>query len=174
MSARKAHLCETRLVPAVEMRSWVRMARPGDCLVYCTGPTLPRGETSALARDLRDKGVVQLNVRRARGCAGSDYLMLKRAEAAARPAPVPLKPVNDPDPATEAIYTALARCAQRGRRAFSDRELAQIAGLSTRNQASWRVRRLVLEGRIATQIVPGPDGVAWRIVHVGGRRTAAP
>ncbi|HWT12271.1 MAG TPA: hypothetical protein VN231_05930 [Allosphingosinicella sp.] len=166
------------LLTEAEVAGWVRMALPGESFVYCRGPSsVPPGPTKNRINALRDAGAVRPHSRR--GPDGWEHLIVKRGQEQV-PASAP-RPAPPPDSAIEEIFAALERCAERRRRAFSDAELARIAGLATRNQAAWRVTRLIRDGRIRTETVAAPDGTQWRVVVIPGsrpgqaeRRTALP
>lgn len=162
-----APVSETRLLTEAEVTGWVRMARPGESLIYCSGlSSVPLGPTKKKVIALRDDGVILPRSRRSED--GWEHLIVKRADV-----PAAMDPAPRSDAEMEAIFAALRRCAQRRRRAYSDAELARIAGLASRNQAAWRVRKLIEAGRMASETVSGPDG-PWRIVTIGKLRTARP
>lgn len=171
---------ETRLLAdAQDIAGWARMATPGDRLVYCTGPFVPPGIVKAIVRHLIDARTVRSHMRRDASGA-MEHFLIKRGQEAPPGGRWRTMTAPDPDAApdrdapTEAIFDALARCARRGRPAYSDAELARIAGLATRNQAAWRVRKLAEAGRIAIAPATGKGGTPGRIVIIGKTRTAAP
>jgi len=157
---------ETQIVTAAEITVWLLTARPGDRFVYCTGPAMLPGPTQELLAELRRAERVRTHQRRIDGRL-EHFMVLREAGRA----PVEVVTAKVADMATEKIYAAIARAARRGRRCPSDRELARIAGLATRNQASWRLRQLVEAGRVKLETVPGPDRLPWRVAIAGGRRT---
>ncbi|HVQ09548.1 MAG TPA: hypothetical protein VMS43_14040 [Allosphingosinicella sp.] len=159
---------ETRLVTEAELTGWARMALPGDSFVYCTGPAVPPGPTKERVKRLIASGTVRAHQRRGAGGALESYVV-KRVEEPVRIEAAPL------DQALEDIFEVLSRAAQRGRRCPSDAELARGAGLATRNQAAWRMRKLERSGRIQSQSIDTPDG-PWRIVTIvqTRRQTASP
>ncbi len=161
---------ETRIAAVEELSCWLLSARPGDRFVYATGPAMLPGPTQALIADLLEAERVRTHQRPAAGGGGREHFLVLREPPRAPIEPAPAPPA---DPAIETIFAALRRCARAGKRAYSDLALARIAGLATRNQAAWRVRRLAEAKRIAIETVPGPDG-PWRIVTIGGHATAAP
>ena len=162
--ARSSH--ETRIITAAEVTVWMQSAAPGDRLVYCTGPAMLPGPTLDKLLDLTGAGRVVTHKRR-RGAELEHYLVVQRP-------PIAVTVEAKPDAALEAIFAALARCARRGKRAYSNFELAKIANLATRNQAAWRVRKLAEEKRIRIETVEGPDRTPWRVVIVEGRSSARP
>ncbi len=144
------------------------MAKPGESFVYCSGlSSVPPGPTKEKVIELRDKGVVRPAARKVDG--SWEHSIVKRGEQ-----PRPIAPA--PDPATDEIYEALVRAADRGRQCYSDTDLARIAGLATRDQAQWRVKALIKANRIRSRVMRGPDGKPWRIVTIAasGRSTRRP
>lgn len=63
---------------------WIRDAKPGEELIYCSGEEMKRDSaTSRMLRRFYDEGKIELYQRRARG--GFDYIAFKRREAARVP-----------------------------------------------------------------------------------------
>jgi hypothetical protein len=163
---------DIRMIGVADIEGWARIATPGEALVYCTGPFVPPGAVKAIVRYLVEARAVRSHQRRTAG-GTLEHVLVKRGQE--EPPGGRWRRIDAAgDAATEAIHAALARCAARGRRAYSNFELARIAGLATRNQAAWRVRKLAEAGRISIETVDGPDRLPWRIVHIGARSTAAP
>jgi hypothetical protein len=167
-SARAAQ--DTRIFTAAEVSVWFKSAIPGDTFVYCIGPAMMPGPTQTLVRKLIETKRAGTHKRRGAGGRLEHYLVKLAPPPRSRAAP-PAAPI---DQAAAEILAALERCVERRRRAYSDQELAKIAGLATRNQARWRLRKLEEAGAVSIETVEGPDRTAWRIVAIGGRRSAAP
>lgn len=164
-------VCEAWVLARRELDGWVERAAPGEVLVYMRGPRPIHGETLERVRVLAAEGrIEQLPQRRAEGCFGYEHRISRRLDPAVAKA-MAGKP--DFDGASKIIFEALQRCVERGRRAYSNRELARIAGLATRAQAAWRVRKLEESGRLATSTEMTAEG-PWRVVTIGKRSTARP
>jgi len=80
------------------------------------------------------------------------------------------------DEALDAIFRALKRAANMGLPAPSNTELARSAGLATRDQAAWRVAKLIQKGLIRSMSVTSGPQAGARVITIvsSGRRTAAP
>lgn len=164
-------VCEAWVLPKAEIDRWLKRSAPGEVLVYMRGPRPIHGETIERVRALAGEGrIEQLPQRRAEGCFGYEYRIERRGDSAVAKAMAD-KPAFDG--ATRIIFEALERCVERGRRAYSNQELARIAGLATRAQAAWRVRKLEESGRLATSTEMTAEG-PWRVVTIGKRSTASP
>ena len=165
-------VCETRFVSPEELADGAMTAAPHARLIYATGDRVPEGPTKAKARALAAAGIVRTHQRRAESCTGWEFIVVKEPEPigprAAANAP------RDDDPFLAPVLEALQRCVAAGRRAYSDFELARIAGLPTRHQAAWRVRKLAEAGRIVVETQPAPDRTLWRVIVIGGKATARP
>lgn len=175
MTARAASpRAETRILAApAELRSWARQALAGECIDYAEGPWVPDGPTKAEVTALQREGIATPHQRRTAAGVAVYYLKLRPPSpkpAAQRGAAAPA-PVLDEGQA--AVLEALVAAARAGARCPSDRALAETAGLGSRHQASWRVRKLAEAGLIGIETQSGPDG-PWRVVIVGGCRTAGP
>jgi len=162
---------DTRIITAAEIKVWLKSAIAGDRLVYCTGPAMLAGPTNDLIAKLRGERRIACHKRRPEGGGALEHFLVKLRPPAARPMP---EPSIEADAAAERIFAALERCALRRRRALSDHDLAKIAGLATRNQAAWRLRKLAEAGRIAIETVAAPPGKPWRVVTIAGRSTLRP
>lgn len=166
------------VLPRAEVESWLKRAQAGERLIYAHGPQLIRGETSLYVRDLALAGTVDpIQPRSPDG--GFDFAIQKRNSPS--PQPSPAKGEGELDEAAEVIYRVLARDAAFGRRAHSNRALAQIAGLATPEQAAWRLAKLARAKRIRTITITTGTNAGWRIFEIidlstgsGGKQTAAP
>lgn len=152
---------------AEQLEAWALGAAKGERFTYCSAVDLIRGETTAKAAELYQRRLITTHqTRRAGG--GFDWFavrtgfVVKKAEA-------------QRDPARDAILAALKRAANFNQACPSDADLARIAGLATRDQAAWRVRKLVEAGAI-TSTVAYDGGVPFRVVTIAasGKRTALP
>ena len=162
---------ETRILTAAELTVWLAGAQAGDRLVYCTGPAMLAGPTQDRLAKLIAEGKVRAHKRRnPAGGVLEHYLVVLPPPRAAVEVTVSARP----DLAAEAILRALERCVNQRRRAYSDFELAKIAGLATRNQAAWRVKKLAEAGAISIETVEGPTRAPWRVVIINGRGTMPP
>jgi hypothetical protein len=149
--------------PRGDVERWMRTAKAGEKLLYAHGPDPARGETFSYVAALYRSGLVELVQPRSADRRGFDFIVQKRrAEAPGAAAGA----AEEADPATDRILRALKRAANFGRKCPTDLELARIAGLSTRNQASWRVRELARIGKIKVDTIEtGPDA-RWRTVTI--------
>lgn len=171
-----AAVCPAWVLPLGEVTSWLGQAAEGAVLLYAQGPFLIRGETSRAVRELYEQRQVELQQPRSASCAGFFDYKLKKLPPPPRLAQSNALGEAESDAALDKILAQFKREANLGKRASSDAELARLAGLATRDQAAWRVRKLVSSGSIRTQRVEdGPD-VGWRIVTIvaTGRQTAMP
>lgn len=180
MSARVAP-CPVRMVTAAELRAWAAAARPGERLVYLTAPAMVQGPAARAAASLYRDGLVDLGSARRADCAQAAGRPCGRCfdwfvERIGRPGRRDRRSLAVRDAAAAKILAALRRAAEGARPCPSDAQLARIAGLATRGQAAWRVRKLEAERRIACETMTGADGQAWRVVTIlsNGNRTAEP
>jgi len=162
---------ETRILTAAELTVWLAGAQAGDRLVYCTGPAMLAGPTQDRLAKLIAEGKVRAHKRRNPAVGVLEHYLVVLPPAARA---VEVTVSARPDLAAEAILRALERCVNQRRRAYSDFELAKIAGLATRNQAAWRVKKLAEAGAIAIETVEGPTRAPWRVVIINGRGTMGP
>lgn len=166
-----------QLPEALDM--FVRTASAGTEFVYCEATSPQYGETWSRAGELAREGLVRTHERRRAG-GGKQYYLVRTSK--------PLQRQRDPqssalaDRATGAIYRALKRAANMAQPCPSDTDLAGIAGLGTRDQAQWRVRKLV-EVRLIGSTLAYEGGIPSRVVtiepskHAGasaGKFTALP
>jgi hypothetical protein len=168
---------ETRIAAPESLACWLLTARPGERFVYAEGPAMLPGPTQELIAALLADGRVMTHQRRRATDQVREHFLIVREPP--RPETRTGETLDvaarfERDEAIETIFDAMERAARRRRRCPSLRDLARIAGLATRNQAAWRVRRLEEQQRIRTEIVAGPDGAPWRIVHVGRLSSARP
>lgn len=161
---------------------FARTARPGEAMEYGRGDHPPRDVVRAM-RGLVDAGVLRPVTRRIGGREGGGFQFLVQKGAggdgpvarAARRGAVRRRRVRKTS--LSMVFDCLARAARRGEACPTNEELARHCGLSGKLAASYRVRRLVAEGRIAVEdrspfgrrivtILTGP--------HTGARTSEAP
>jgi hypothetical protein len=160
-------VCATRVAAVEEIDAWVRTAKKGDRFVYCSGPAIVHGPARDRAYALYQAGLVDLFAPLASGCAGRDYLLVRRA--------TPLPSQEAPgDAALDAILAALAAAAAADEPCPSNAALARAAALETREQAAWRVAKLKQDGFIRSW--PTGDQQIPRVVTIvaTGKTTRTP
>lgn len=161
------------------LEAFVRAATPNARFTYCEAPSLIRCETSERARALSVEGLVTThNERRAGG--GWTYFVV-RTHYKRAPGLDPIEAALA-DAATESIFRALKRAANFAQRCPSDEDLRRTAGLTSRHQAAWRVRKLI-DLKLIGSTLAYDGGVPSRVVtiaegpHAGsaaGKSTALP
>ncbi len=157
-------------VDAATIEAWVKRAAKDDQLIYCAAPELIRGEGSGRVGELVAAGVVRSHqARRAGG--GWEFIIVRTGYALRGTTAAPRRP-RPLEPEDQAILSALRRAVNFTWPCPSDAELARSAGLATRDQAQWRVRKLIQRGLIASEQVT-EDGVTTRIVTIVGPDGAA-
>lgn len=169
-AARKFYTGAQRVATPRELDAFVAGAKRGERFVYCEAPDLIRGETADHARELGCQGYVTTHHERRAGGGWSFFVQRTPKPVAA----LSRKTAMD-DEALETIFRALKRAANLRQRCPSDAELAQLAGLDTRYQAQWRVRKLAELGMIQSTLVY-EDNVPSRVVTIvdTGKFTAMP
>jgi len=168
------------LHPPSALDAFVRVAVAGNEFVYAEAPEPPRtAECWQHAAALAADGLITTHHRRRAG-GGWQYFAMRtgrplRGRAEAK------QSVLD-DPATELIFRELKRAANFERPCPSDEELKRKAGLSTRDQAQWRVRKLIDAGLVSSTVAY-EGGVPTRVITIaegqlagsaGGKSTALP
>jgi hypothetical protein len=164
------------VAPIGEVKRWFASAEPGERIAYAHGPQLIRGETSRFVQVLALSARADPVLKRADDGA-FDYFVQKR-----RFADEPGSRVEErraaarEDEAQDIIFRVLRRCANAGLRAPSNAALATHAGLATRNEAAWRIRKLIEAGKIKVETVPNGPEAGWRTVTIvaSGKQTMAP
>lgn len=140
---------------AEKVNDWVRMARPGETIVYAGGPHLIRSAgVDAINKAGRD-GLVRFNFRRS---AGKGEYLATRLAAAARPA---TSPPTQPSPESERDYDdaallmgLLCRLASNGRPCPQNRELGNMLGGVSPDRVSYLLRKNVTAGAIRIDALP--------------------
>lgn len=151
-----------------QLQSWAERARPGEDVVYSTG-IRPGEQVGALARALCESGVVALTSKRVEG--GLRFIAQRRPD----PRPSMLRArmatprgrftlaADDAKATTRMVLRLLTRAANRGEPCPTNGELARALGLKDAVAASYRVRRLVKDGKIA---VEEPSPLERRVVTI--------
>ncbi len=156
------HFVGHQMVATVhQLDEFVRKAKSDERFVYCEARDLIRGDTSDHVGELRRQGlVIPFQERRPGG--GFRFLVVRTSYRLR---------VHDPkreamtDAGTAAVFRRLERAANLSAKCPSDAELARDCGLSTRNQAQWRVRRLAAVGLIESTLAY-ENGVPTRVVKI--------
>ena len=182
MTDARSQICESWILPVGEVDRWAKAAGAGARLIYAKGPTLLQGETSARVRRYSDSKQLMLFQRRAADCSGFEFLAIRTAEpigrsaGAAELASTRRAEASRFDEPTDLILRELRRSASFQQRCKTNAELARQAGLSTPQQASWRIAKLVEAGLIRIQTEASGPHAGWRVVTIcqSGKRTAAP
>lgn len=150
------------LAPPEAIDAWLRDAASGDEYVYCEAREPLRGEGWVRMGNLAQQGFVRTHERRRAG-GGKQFFAVRTT--------LGLPKRRDPqeetlaDRATDLIYRALKRAANFDQACPSDVELARTAGLGTRAQAQWRVRRLI-DAKLIGSMLAYEGGVPFRVVTV--------
>lgn len=158
----------TTYADPAELQAWHRRANLGAEMTYAIGPALgTNAATPVIARKLRDSGEATLFLRRQAG--GIHYIIRKRAKVAALQVAadehaVPAGPLRQ-------LYTALCTVAAEGMQMPSLEALAELAGLSDRHAAHYRLGQLSAGGHVRLLTSEGQ-----RIAEIvaTGMRTAQP
>jgi len=165
--------------PASALERFVRSAPAGAEFVYCEATEPQYGETWTRAAELARDGLVRAHHRRRAG-GGWEYYAVRTAKRLPREQSPAEKLLGDR--AAAAIFAELKRAASLGLPCPSDADLKRKAGLNSRDQAAWRVRRLIDAGLI-TSTLAYEGGVPTRVVTIaetrhagsaGGKFTALP
>ena len=178
--ANRAHFAgQQKLATVDDLDAFVRRAAAGQRFTYCEAPDLIRSETSVRVTALAGEGLVRPHRERRAG-GGWDFYVVRTGKGL----PVRADPLLAAlaDPATDLVYRALKRAANFAAACPSDEALKRLAGLATRNQAAWRVRKLIDLGLVESTVAY-EGGVPFRVVticasaHAGaaaGKSTALP
>lgn len=162
-----------------DLDAFVRRAAAEDSFTYCEAPDLIRSETSARVTSLAADGLVRPHRRRREGGGWEFYVVRTRRGLAIKADPVH---AALSDPATDLIFRAVKRAANFGQPCLTDTDLSRIAGLSSRDAAQHRFRKLIDLGLIQSTLAY-EGGVPFRVVTIvagphagsaGGKSTALP
>jgi hypothetical protein len=144
------------MLDAPGILEWVRKAQAGDCAVYARGETLTR-PVSAMAARMQSQGLVDLTRRRDPGDRRKWQFLIQRRAKAYAPAADRRRGRNFGRASAETVILRMIREAIRLRQPCpTNQEFADGAGLSGRIAASYRLRKLVADGKIAL-VDHGPD-----------------
>jgi hypothetical protein len=157
---------------ADDLDAWVRRANAGEQFTYCEAPELIRGETSMRVTALEREGLVRPHRARREG-GGWTFFVVRTARGCKREASPADKALSEG--ATDLIFRALKRAANMGQPCPTDADLARGAGLVRRQDAAWRIRRLIDLKLIASE-VEYRAGVPFRVVTIAesGKSTLRP
>jgi hypothetical protein len=171
--ASRAHFVgHQQIATGAAIDAWVRRAKSGDRFTYCEAPEPMRFDAWLRAPELEQQGLVHLRQERREG-GGYRWFVVRTAKAMQAPQSAAEKALADE--ATARIHADVCQAASQGRFCPSDAELARRAGLFSRDQAQWRVRRLVDAGVIKSELIYRA-GVPTRVVTIlaTGKSTARP
>lgn len=151
-----------------QLISWAQRARPGEDVAYFTGDR-PSEALRLTARDLHAQGLVAVTTKRA----GAGFRYIAQRLEAPRPSQLRARARFNPGQftrradggkcTTRAVLRLLTRAAIRGDACPTNAELARALGLKDAVAASYRVRRLVREGKIR---VEEPSPTERRVVTI--------
>lgn len=137
----------TTYADTAAMACWLEAARPGEEMIYATGPLLGDHPAARLARTMEEGGLVRLFQRRSTKPNCFDYCASKR-EAVAEAAAVDIETSLEArvlrlklDEAR--VYQCVATAAQNNAPCPSLARLATICRLTSRRRADYLLRRLV-------------------------------
>jgi hypothetical protein len=157
-----------KLATIDDLDAFVRRARPDESFTYCEAPELIRSETSARVTELAADGLVRPHRKRRDGGGWEFTIMRTRKGFPAKADPVRAALADE---ATDLVFRALKRAAILGLPCPTDSDLMRKAGLFSRDQAQWRVRKLIDVGLISSaQAYEG--GVPSRVVTISEGRYA--
>lgn len=131
------------MLDAAGITEWVRNAKAGDMAVYARGETISR-PVAELARRFHEQGLVDLTRRRDGG--GWQFLIQRRS--AAFRAGRQVRRVHPRSSAESAILRMIRDAIRLRQPCPTNAEFAEGAGLSGAIAASYRLRKLVRDGKI--------------------------
>ncbi|CAD7335349.1 winged helix-turn-helix domain-containing protein [Sphingomonadales bacterium 58] len=149
-----------------DFAAWVKRAAPGEDVVYSVG-VRPAKAIGEAVRALHDQGLVSLTSKRTDS--GLRFIAQRRPDP--RPAqerkPVPrgrfTLGASDGKMTTRAVLRILSQAAGRDLPCPTNAELAKRVGLKDAVAASYRMRRLVADGKIT---VEEPSPTERRVVTI--------
>lgn len=153
------------------LAAWAQAAAEGERCIYARAVTLRRhAETAELARGLGAAGIVTLWALRH---APSGPLFDYHAKRTLLPVEAAAPPPADEDalaPNERLLLDMMARQADRGAPASSNREYARAIGLKTGDQVKTLINRLRhVRGLIVVAAAPVPPGRTITIVETGAK-----
>lgn len=151
----------TTYAEVAELEGWLRVAEPGEKMVYAIGPALGRNAAAKqLASRWHDEGKVRLHRE------GSTYIMVARRQVGdARPD----TSAHRIGPAEGRLMDVISRLADEAKPLPVLELLAELAGLPTRQAADYRLR--ILQGAGLVKLTC-EAGVRVAEVVATGARTA--
>lgn len=158
----------TTYADPAELGAWHRVASVGAEMTYAIGPALgASAATAKLARSLSDAGEALLFLRRVEG---QVHYIIRKRERAAAGLPRSVAASVPPGPQRQ-LYDALCALATDGLPLPCLEELAELARLSDRKAAHYRLNQLSTAGVVRVATVDGA-----RVVEIvsTGLRTARP
>lgn len=141
------------MLDAQGIRNWVRKAKPGDAAVYARGDTISR-TVAAAALQMQEQGLVDLT--RRREPSGWQFLMQRRAKAFAKGKFMRRGRWYQGASAETVILRMIRDAIRLNAPCPTNAEFADAANLSGKVAASYRLRKLVHDGKI-TLTEYGPD-----------------
>lgn len=137
------------------MAEWAKRARPGDEMIYASGPALGEHAAASQARAMRDSGLVELFQRRSGRPNCFDYCAQKLAQDAQRAAAPAAGGPDHTRAQMKRLLDHLRRLAERGAACPSNADLAAELGLRRgergRQRARYLLDRLAAEHRITVR-----------------------
>jgi hypothetical protein len=157
-----------QMLNAEQLFAWVERARPGEDAVYATGER-PPADIAAVARGLYDARLVTLTSLRVKG--GHRFILQRLPDV--RPSQLRLqaqqnrgkfvKSATDGRVTAKAVLRLLSHAASHDLPCPTNAELARRVGLKDAIAASYRVRRLVADGKITVEL---PSPIERRVVTI--------
>lgn len=155
------------------MAEWAKRARPGDEMIYASGPALGEHAAASQARAMRDSGLVELFQRRSGRPNCFDYCAQKLAQEGDAPVPAAVGGLHHTRAQMAQLLDLLRRAAERREPCPSNAELAETLGLRRgergRQRARYLLERLRAEHRIT---VTGQGRNAPRVVTITAKGRA--
>lgn len=134
------------MLDAPGLIDWVRQAKPADAAVYHRGDALPQ-PISAVALRLEAQGLVSLTRKRAGDC--FQFIVQRRAKAFEPVAGRRLRRSYGRASAETIILRMIRDAIRRRQPCPTNTQFAEAANLAGRLCASYRLRKLVADGKIA-------------------------
>lgn len=136
------------------MGDWVRRAQPGDEMIYAIGPAAGDHPATRCARDMSERGLVELFQRRSGKAHCFDYCARKLDQTGKSPADEVALPSMETRQQLTQLLGLLRRMAERGEPCPSHSQTARELGLPSpatrgRRRAQYLFERLEAERRIA-------------------------
>ncbi len=148
---------ETMFAPVERLNAWMDSARPGDCVVYATGPALdPSAAPAALVRRWIDGGEVLAKQQRHPAQAGVFHYIAQRREQRGEAVVKRVRRNGHFEETPEGrLFLVLVRLANLGLPCPCNRELAVHASLRDGEAVKYRLKLLENSGRIEVRWLSG-------------------